>query len=248
MADEKKTWCGISAFTLHLLAIFLMLCDHLWATVIPIGLLAWLGRIAFPLFAFMLVEGYCHTRSIWRYALRLLIFALVSEIPFDLFYGGIWFYPYHQNVLWTLLLSLLGIHLIETVRHRGKRFLAVSVTVAVAVVGYLLGFLAMVDYYGYGVLTVLVFYLFRGRKWYCLLGQILLLGYINWEMMGGLSVPIEIFGGTFYLMQQGMALLALIPIWLYHGRQGLHNRFIKYAFYAFYPLHMLLLVLVQLFV
>ncbi len=245
MTEQQQKWNGISAFALHMLAMGAMLCDHLWASVVSIDILTWIGRIAFPLFAFLLVEGYFHTRSVRKYALRLLAFALISEIPFNLFCSGAWFYPVHQNVLWTLLLSLLCIHLIEMARRRAKKWLTVLVIFLVAVIGYLIGFVTMIDYYGYGVLMALVFYLFRGRRWYCLSAQILLLGYINWEMMGGLSIPLDIFGRTFYLVQQGTALLALIPIWLYRGKQGPYSRVIKYSFYAFYPLHMLLLFLVQ---
>lgn len=56
-----------------------------------------------------------------KYTLRLLLFALLSEVPFDLMYGGTWFYPVHQNVIWTLLLGILGIHLMETVRKKQKQ-------------------------------------------------------------------------------------------------------------------------------
>ena len=111
----------LSAAALHIIAMALMLMDHLWATLLPAQ--DWLtcaGRLAFPIFAFMAVEGYFHTRNLKRYALRLLLFALLSEVPFDLMYGGTWFYPVHQNVIWTLLLGLLGVHLMETVRKKQK--------------------------------------------------------------------------------------------------------------------------------
>ena len=139
----------LSAAALHLIAMALMLMDHLWATLLPAQ--EWLtcaGRLAFPIFAFMTVEGYFHTRNLKRYALRLLLFALLSEVPFDLMYGGTWFYPVHQNVIWTLLLGLLGIHLMETVRKKQKTWLYLLTALLVVLIGTVLGTLSMVDYYG----------------------------------------------------------------------------------------------------
>lgn len=236
----------ISAAVLHILAMVLMLMDHLWATLLPAQ--DWLtcaGRVAFPIFAFMSVEGYFHTHNFKKYAQRMLLFAVLSEIPFDLMYGGTWFYPVHQNVIWTLLMGLLGIHLMETVRKKQKPWVYVLVSAGVVAAGGILGTLCMVDYYGVGVLTVFIFYFFRGRKWWCLLGQLLALYWVNVQMLGGLMYPIQLFGMEFELCQQGLALLALLPIWLYRGRQGYHSKPFQYTCYAFYPVHMLILVLVQ---
>ena len=236
----------ISAAVLHILAMVLMLMDHLWATLLPAQ--DWLtcaGRVAFPIFAFMSVEGYFHTHNFKKYAQRMLLFAVLSEIPFDLMYGGTWFYPVHQNVIWSLLMGLLGIHLMETVRKKQKPWVYVLVSAGVVAAGGILGTLCMVDYYGVGVLTVFIFYFFRGRKWWCLLGQLLALSWVNVQMLGGLMYPIQLFGMEFELCQQGLALLALLPIWLYRGRQGYHSKPFQYACYAFYPVHMLILVLVQ---
>ena len=235
----------LSAAALHILAMALMLCDHLWATLLPAQ--EWLtcvGRLAFPMFAFMAVEGYFHTRSFKRYALRMLVFALLSEIPFDLMYGGAWFYPVHQNVIWTLLIGLLGIRAMEAVREKGKTWLYVLTCVGVTVLSAALGTLGMVDYYGAGVLTVFVFYFFHGREWWKLLGQILALYWINVRMLGGQVYPMTILGMDVELSQQGLALLALVPIWLYRGRQGHHSKAFQYACYAFYPVHMLILALI----
>lgn len=236
----------ISAAVLHIFAMVLMLMDHLWATLLPAQ--DWLtcaGRVAFPIFAFMSVEGYFHTHNFKKYAQRMLLFSVLSEIPFDLMYGGTWFYPVHQNVIWTLLMGLLGIHLMETVRKKQKPWVYVLVSAGVVAAGGILGTLCMVDYYGVGVLTVFIFYFFRGRKWWCLLGQLLALYWVNVQMLGGLMYPIQLFGMEFELCQQGLALLALLPIWLYRGRQGYHSKPFQYACYAFYPVHMLILVLVQ---
>lgn len=235
----------LSAAALHILAMTFMLMDHLWATLLPAQ--EWLtcvGRIAFPIFAFMAVEGYFHTHNLKKYLLRMLIFAVISEVPFDLMYGGTWFYPVHQNVIWTLMMGLVGIHLMETVRKKKSTFVYILVSAIVVILGGLLGTLSMVDYYGIGVLTVFIFYFFRGRKWWCLLGQMLALYWVNVEMLGGLMYPIRLFGMEFELCQQGLALLALLPIWLYRGRQGYHSKPFQYFCYAFYPIHMLVIVLV----
>ena len=235
----------LSAAALHILAMAFMLMDHLWATLLPAQ--EWLtcvGRIAFPIFAFMAVEGYFHTHNLKKYLLRMLIFAVISEVPFDLMYGGTWFYPVHQNVIWTLMMGLVGIHLMETVRKKKSIFVYILVSAIVVILGGLLGTLSMVDYYGIGVLTVFIFYFFRGRKWWCLLGQMLALYWVNVELLGGLMYPIRLFGMEFELCQQGLALLALLPIWLYRGRQGYHSKPFQYFCYAFYPIHMLVIVLV----
>ena len=186
---------SLSAAALHILAMALMLMDHLWATLLPAQ--DWLtcaGRLAFPIFAFMAVEGYFHTRSFRKYALRLALFAVLSEVPFDLMYGGTWFYPVHQNVIWTLLLGLLGIHLMETVRKKKKTWLYLLTALLVVLIGTVLGTLSMVDYYGTGVLTIFIFYFFRGRKWWCLAGQLLALYWVNVQLLGGLLYPVHIFG------------------------------------------------------
>ena len=235
----------LTAAVLHIIAMTLMLMDHLWATLLPAR--EWLtcaGRVAFPIFAFMAVEGYFHTRSFKKYILRMLLFAVLSEIPFDLMYGGTWFYPVHQNVLWTFLLSLLGVWLMEQVRKKGKTWMYLLVCVLVVPAGLVLGTLCMVDYYGVGGLTVFVFYFLHGRKWWCFLGQLAALYWLNVELLGGLMYPVQLFGMEFELCQQGLALLALIPIWLYRGRQGYHSKPFQYLCYAFYPVHMLLLVVV----
>ena len=232
----QKSNLQISSAGLHILAMGLMLCDHAWAMLFPAAeWLTCIGRIAFPIFAFMVVEGFFHTHNLRRYLLRLLIWALLAEIPFNLMYGGSVFYPYHQNVIWTFLLSLLIISLIEKCKTRFHILLTVLISAGLAVLGFLIGYAAMVDYYGVGVLTVLTFYAFRNQTWINRLLQFLCLYFLNVKLLGGLYYEIEIFGYTIEIVQQGLALLALIPIWLYQGKQGLHSKVFQYFCYAFYP-------------
>lgn len=121
----------LSSFALHVLAMLLMLCDHLWATLLPqYAMLTHIGRIAFPILRsfWRKVQG---IRTIQKYLLRLLIFAVLSEIPFDLMYGGTVFYPYHQNVLWTFLIALSGIFLAQSVEKKFRhRWMAVPLWAA----------------------------------------------------------------------------------------------------------------------
>ena len=246
MIKEEKRWNGLSSLDLKLLAMALMLCDHLWATVIPGSQwLTNLGRLAFPIFAFQVVEGYFETADFWKYMKRLFLFALISEIPFNLMTGGSIFNPFEQNVLFTFCEGLLLIRLMEKAREKGKA--AYFLTAALCLLGgYLLGTITFVNYYGAGVLTVLVFYLFRGKK-YGFLWLFLSLLWIHGELTGGMVYELTVLGLPVSFYQQSLAVLALIPISLYHGRQGPHSPGIQMACYWFYPVHMLVLALIWLY-
>ena len=235
-----------TSFSLHLMAMIFMLCDHLWATIIPGN--EWLtcvGRLAFPIFAFLIVEGYFHTRSLKRYVGRLFLFALISEVPFDLVMGGTAFYPVHQNVLWTFLIGIGLIFCNEWARGKGRLWLRVVTAAATIVMGFLLGLVSFADFHFAGVFMVLTFYFFRGRNWWNFLGQLLVMAYINLEILAGLSYPVSLAGVTCFFPQQGFALLSLPLIWLYRGRQGYHSRAFQYGCDAFYPAHLLILWLLQ---
>ena len=240
--DHLTKKFGFTSAGLHILAMALMLLDHIWATVeTEQQWLTCVGRIAFPIFAFMVAEGYAHTRDIKKYRKRLLIFALIAEIPFNLMTGGAVINPFHQNVLWTFLIALYGLGLIEKAGEKEKGAKYWLITAAVIAACWLVGMVTMVDYMGYGVLTVFVFRFFRRRDAVGFLGQLFCLWLINCELLGGLVYPFTLFGREFWFPQQGLALLALIPIWLYRGRQGYKEKWFKTFCYAFYPAHMLVL-------
>ena len=234
----------ISTFGLHLLAMGLMLCDHIWATLPHMPLwLTGLGRIAFPVFAFLIAQGHVHTRDVKQYRKRLLILAVVTEIPFNLMCSGSVVYPFHQNVIWTFLLASVCIGFWEKAAA-GKTVPSVLAAAAMTLVGYLAGYILFVDYHGEGILMVLVFWLLRGSRWYHRLGQAACLYWINVEMLKGQMLLLPLAGKTVEVPLQGLALLALIPIWLYRGRQGPHGKAVKLFNYAFYPVHMLILWLI----
>lgn len=242
---ENKLKLETTSFSLHIMAMLFMLCDHLWGTIVTGNdWLTCIGRLTFPIYAFMIVEGYFHTKNLKKYVLRLLLFAVISEIPFNLAMGSSLFFPIHQNVLWSFLISIGFIHWNEKVKEK-QLWKRILVGLATICIGYLVGIITFVDYYNAGIFMVLVFYFFRGKKWWCYLGQFICLWYINFEMLGGLSYEIDIFGQTYFIARQGLALLALIPIWLYKGKQGYHSKPLQYFYYAFYPLHLLILGLLK---
>ena len=241
----KKFNFEITSFALHLLAMALMLCDHLWVTVIPGN--DWLtniGRIAFPVFAFMTVEGFCHTKNLKKYIKRLFVFALISEIPFNLVAGSSVFYPLHQNVLWTFLIGTGLMWINEKVKGESKktRFLTGAGTV---LLGFVLGTLSFCDYHYAGVLTVLVFYFFRERKWQNFITQLVCLWYINTQILSGFYYEFEIFGTEIEILRQSFAIFAIVPIWLYKGKQGIYGKGIKALYYWFYPAHLFALWLIR---
>lgn len=228
----------LTSFGLHLLAMGLMLCDHVCLALMPGRLwMTCVGRLAFPIFAFLVAEGFVRTRSRARYARRLLVFALVSEVPFDLLAAGRPVYPLRQNVLWTFLIALGCMQLLEWTKSDPRPAARLVLSAGAVLGGFLAGTAFMVDYFGSGVWTVLVFYFFRGDDWRQRLGQLLCLLFLNgWllagqtVLLGGLALPIQAF-----------AVLALPFIWLYRGRQGPHGRTVRWLFYGFYPAHLLVL-------
>lgn len=223
----------MTAFVLKLLALSFMLCDHIGRTVLPEAEgLTYIGRLAFPIFAFQLTEGYLKTNSISKYARRLLIFAFISEIPFDLMlYGTVW-HPERQNVMWTLLLGLFVMHMIdkilashETLFLQGARlFVLLSFSTVFATV-------FRVDYGAPGLLLIVAFHVIHGRSLHWLFESIAM-AVINSSALAGKSegFPVQLF-----------AMLSLPLIWSYNGQSGHRSNFWSWFCYAFYPLHMLLL-------
>ena len=177
--EEKKRF-EVTSVALHIMAMAFMLCDHLWATIVSGN--EWLtcvGRLAFPIVAFMIAEGWHYTASRKRYVKRMLIFALISEIPFDLMVSGSIFYPLHQNVMFAFLLSMGLLWLNDEAKRRaewwpgGGLWLRVIVALSTVMLGYLLGI--VLDYGILGIMCcmgiewavkTLVYGLrFRGDKW-----------------------------------------------------------------------------------
>lgn len=211
-------------------AIITMIIDHIGATLLPASeypnmiVLRMIGRLAFPIFAFLIVEGYRHTKNIKLYGTRLLIFAIISEVPFDLAFRGSTVNMDYQNVFFTLALGLLAIHCYD-------RFKETNGLLAGGVI-YLVGLLAEFirsDYGIFGVMLICLLYVFRDKTYMAISIVVINLLFV-------------VTGASWY---QVFGILSLVFIYMYNGKPG---RRMKYLFYIIYPGHIMVLYLLDRFV
>lgn len=235
-AEKKK---GLSGSAIKIIAIVAMLIDHIGAVIVermitaqsggvysyedPLvvldTVLRGIGRIGFPIFCFLLVEGFVHTRNAAKYALRLFAFALISEVPFDLAFAGRVFYPDYQNVFFTLLIGLLVMIAFRTIEGKMTAPHAVKIFLDLLALGVGAGIAQLIntDYAAIGVVCIMVLYVFRNNR------------------------ANQMLAGSLVFMWEVPAPFAFIPIACYNGQRGLR---MKYFFYVFYPAHLLILFLI----
>ena len=222
---------GLTGSALKWIAIVTMFIDHVaaallvriiysygnsWALFNTYEVMRTIGRVAFPIFCFLLVEGFLHTRNVYKYILRLILFVLLAEIPFDLAFSARILAWNDQSVMLTLLIGLLtmwGCSLIEEkwpTNYLGQ-YIGFALCTAL---GMWLVYSLNTDYAYKGVLSIMVLYFFRKEK------------------------NLQVLAGAITFCWEPWALLAFPLIYLYNGQRGMK---MKYFFYAFYPLHLLLL-------
>ncbi len=228
---------------LKLFAMACMLCDHVGAVFFP-GL-TWtriVGRLAFPIFAFEIAEGFALTRDRGKYILRMFLFGILAEYPFQTVIRGRGFSVGMTNVLFSFFVCLVTLALIDAARKRLHGWLRTVCCVLAVMFGILFSVQLGCDYAGTCVLTVVMFYFTRDmdgpRKYFW---QAAMMLFVNWVMMGGSFIP-----GT-HMPLQGAAVLALLPIWCYNHQRGFGGKRLRAACYAFYPAHLWILFFIRLF-
>lgn len=219
--NKESSFQGFSSSTLKIIAMVTMVIDHFGLaiyTAIPnysnevYQVCRMIGRISFPIFCFLLVEGFRHTRNVWKYAGRLFVFALISEIPFDFAFHQTYFHWGIQNVFFTLFLALIG--LIALKQWKENTIWNIIRKTTVVIIVSILGYAMKVDYKGYAVLYMILLYIFG-----------------NYD-----KIWMEIIGVLGYAHEM-TAPLAFIPIHFYNGQRGIK---LKYMFYFIYPVHLIL--------
>lgn len=220
---------GLSQEALKIIACVTMLIDHIGAVLVPSIGLRIIGRMAFPIYCFLMAEGMAHTRNVKKYGLRLAIGALLAEIPFDLALFGEFSWM-HQSVMVTLLLGFCMVLWIRrTVRGRMVPVIIFAV----------LAELLSVDYGCWGIMIIALFVMSRDRNDPVAM-QALMLFAICW-FMGGAGWQF----GHFFIPVQICAVAAMAPIGLYSGKKATGSRAVQWGFYLFYPAHLLILWLVR---
>ncbi len=222
---------SLSGSTLKMIALVIMFIDHIGAVIVQRTMamegfnhdfwsslywpIRYVGRLAFPIFCFLLVEGFVHTSNVKKYLKGMLLFALISEIPFNLGIAGTLFSLEYQNVFWELALGIMAMLSLEMIEKKKSNYwiqvvLRIAVIIVFAGIAEVLNF----DYGMYGIISIVALYAFREKR----LMQLLI--------------------GAVSFYWEPVAPLAFLLIALYNGKRG---RNIKYAFYIFYPTHLLVL-------
>ena len=227
LPDKMKI---LSGSAIKVLAVVTMLIDHIAShlidprivlfsfaghTVKLYMIMRYIGRLAFPLFAFLLVEGFVHTRNRVKYGVSLLIFTLISEIPWDLLHHGVWFSFKDQSVFVTLLFGFLGMYVIETFKN--KPVLQVAALL-------LFGALTVVlraDFSIKGYTFILLLYALRQNEVLRIISAFVLNN--HWWCLPAF-IPISLYNGK---------------------RGFIKGKVLKYAFYVFYPAHLLIIYLIK---
>ena len=240
MIDRMNGFCKnfqfLSGAGLKLIAIISMLADHVnKALIYPYlesnhGFLAFIsdvfdiiGRIAFPLFCFMLVEGYFKTRNRKKYLLKLLLFGVISEVPFDMFTTASFFNMNWNNVMFTLALVLVTVWIIDTLKEKMQKrpkALWYLVSILIVLVMCIVSMSLSLDYEHHAILIGYFFYLFHD--------------------MPVFAIPF----GYASMFKEPWALLGFGLTLTYNGERGKQH---KMLYYWFYPVHMLILGLLRLY-
>lgn len=229
----------MTVFALKIIAVISMFLDHVRyaipMTAIPIT--EYLGRLAFPIFSFVISEGFVHTHSKTKYMLRMLIFAIVSQIPFNLFAHKLVHSASTLNIMFTFEYALIGLYIYEFFKNQKefpKFFKWCSVIISLSTILFVV-YLVHPDYSWYGVCCVWIFYLFKNKK------ILTTFSYIFLTLIYYASKKIA-FDENYLIIL--FSILPIIFVLMYNGKKG---KSFKYFFYFFYPVHMMILYLINYF-
>lgn len=182
-----------------------------------------LGRIAFPLFAFFLVEGFFKTGNRKKYLASLLIFGIISEIPFDMALSGVFFEPNSNNIMFTLALMLITIWIIDTLKEKMQnmsKYIWYPFSFVIVGIMCIISMVTGLDYEYHAIMIGYLFYIFYNKRVFA------------------------IFLGYLAIFKEVWSLLGFSLILTYNGKRGKQNKLFNYCFY---PVHLLILGILRIF-
>lgn len=242
---EEPRKAGINQLTLRLIAMLATVLAEMSYMTVNLSWMYCFRWIAYPVFAYLIVEGYSKSGDRLLYGKRLLIFAVLSEVPYDLMRYGVIYTRRGQNVIFTLFLGYLALSALEYIRKRFENTFVTLVTATVLMlVGSNIARILSLEMCSYGVFLIIMFNIAEYVTYWRLL-QFFSLGYIMLHSMDSFGGPV-INGITYEIPVQVLGIAALALIWLYNGARGPNSLKAKRLYYAFYPVHMLILWLIKL--
>ncbi len=286
-SEIKKKEYGLNRGNLKMIALFCMTLDHFAVAIIvpwlrlydtesleyaflstTMSALRLIGRLAFPIFCFFIVEGLLHTRSVFKYAVRLFIFAIISEVPFDMVLKHTFFTVKYQNVFWTMLIGLVAIYILDGIygKFKAKAVVKDIVTVFISALALYTAEVFSTDYGAHGVLTIIVIYLIGKNRYRLILLLNILVQLITFFVDRDFTVlniveksiilvlsTIVLFIGKMIVIENSRKMFAACVIlsamnlsevsafanvYLMQIYNGQKGRNIRWLFYLFYPLHL----------
>ena len=211
---------------LKIIAMVSMVFDHVGDNFFPDQ--TWMriiGRIAMPIFTFCVCEGYIHTRDRKKYLTRMLLFALISEIPFDLVTSGKVLEFTHQNIMFTFALAAGTLMFCDLVLNKFGKKTGSILTGVIMLVSMALSVVLRLDYSMTALAVVFVYYLLKDKV-------------LEIRNLAAMAVHFILRNVGVYLY----GVLGFIPLFLYNGKRG---KGLKWLFYVFYPGHLLLIYLIS---
>ncbi|ASQ48582.1 conjugal transfer protein TraX [Leptotrichia sp. oral taxon 498] len=218
----------MNLFCLKIIGIITMFIDHYHYIIVGNQIFNIIGRIAFPIFAFSLNEGYFHTSNLKKYLIRLFTFAVIIQIPAILFKLN-----YPVNIFFTLFFGLLAIYILNLKNKKMPLYIFVFLKIFLIFLIFYISKKFKFDYGIYGILLIIIFNIFRNKKLFLFLAFFLL------------NLAVVVFPNIFGLFKiQFFSMFSLVFIFSYNGKKG---KSLKYFFYLFYPIHFLILETINFF-
>ena len=249
MSEIKENKKGLNSFIIRLIAVAIMTAGIIGTQQMQLDYewLDYLSWISFPIFAFLLAVGFEETSDRVKYFIRLLLFALLAEIPYDYLYSGKLFNTSIHNGMLTLCLGYIVLVIVDFVSKKFNNLILTCAVIYITGIGAFelakwLGF----EFYSFGIMFVLFFYVSRHIKYTRLL-QLFLVLMLMFYVASNTYIRFIIGNIQYSLPFRAYSFISLLIIWTYNEKRGPNKLWLKILMYLYYPLLLGVLCLVKIF-